>query len=143
MTCTTDRAATAVRKILACYPISQPQDPTAYATALVMTLEGQPVEFVERIENPRGGIASRCRFLPTVAEVKAMLDELWAKRPAASSYFSLPDRDRDLLIKSDEDKARVKAKAAEFRKFVAEQGLNDEPVISPVFQRAQRGGFWE
>lgn len=141
MTCTTERAALAVRKILSCYPLAKPNDPRAYAVALTAVLDGNPQWMVERIEAPRRGIASRCRFLPTPADLTDMLNELRDEEARAKprEYFrALPHPPP-----TEADREWAKRTVAEMKQDFARRDLG-RPLggKNQIFRRGQRDA-WE
>lgn len=74
-----------------------------YVSSLVLHLEGQPSTWVDQICGPNG-LAERCKFLPTVADLAMMLGEL-AKPPAS--------RIEQNTKAAHEYRAKVAAEAAE------------------------------
>lgn len=55
--------------IFACYRRDEAANPEIYAAAAAAILEGYTQSVIERITDPRTGIASQCRFLPSIAEI--------------------------------------------------------------------------
>lgn len=62
-------AATFAARLLSFYPAQTPNSPREYVTAVTALLADYPQEVVEKICDPRTGIATRCKFLPTIAEI--------------------------------------------------------------------------
>lgn len=75
-TCKPALAMSRVEILLGCYPQSTAHDPKTYMMALAAVLCEYPAWVVERVSDPRTGIARRIRFLPTVAELIADCEEL-------------------------------------------------------------------
>ena len=55
--------------LLGCYRKDDAHDPETYTMAVVAILTDYPAEVVEHATDPRTGIARKCKFLPSVAEV--------------------------------------------------------------------------
>ena len=83
-----------VEKILEMYPNQAADAPEAYAEGLIRLLAEYPAGDVEQLLHPRHGLAAQCRFLPTVAEAKEMLDAAAEERRQAQEreYRRLTDR---------------------------------------------------
>ncbi len=56
--------------LLGCYRRDEVSDPEIFTRGVVAVLMDYPEEIVRRITDPRGGIPSRLKWLPTIAEVK-------------------------------------------------------------------------
>lgn len=63
-------AATRALMLLGCYRKGDAEDPDTYATAVAAVLSQYPADVVQRVTDPRTGIAGRSKFLPTVSEVR-------------------------------------------------------------------------
>ena len=142
-----------MEQILGSYPPRKDGDFRGYATTLAAVLEGQPIAVVEEIAHPARGIATRCKFLPTAADVTDMIVELRQPDPidqAVRRQESLREqaisaRRQTKAVRDErtpESKARVKALAEDFRRSVAEQELEqDRPnrdKRAELFKRGQR-----
>jgi hypothetical protein len=81
--------------IFACYRRDEAHDPTMYSAAIASILAGYPRSVVERATDPRTGIASESKFLPSVAEVREFCDheaerqQRMARAPIPRSYEPL------------------------------------------------------
>jgi hypothetical protein len=67
-------AASAAGRLLGSFPSGQPQDPRGYVAAVVAVLAEYPAEIVERVTDPRTGIARSCTFLPAIKELTDALE---------------------------------------------------------------------
>jgi hypothetical protein len=61
---------TAALMLFGCYRKGDANDPEIYAAAIAATLSDFTREVVDYAVDPRTGIASKVKFLPTVAEVR-------------------------------------------------------------------------
>lgn len=68
-------AAHAARTMFGCYRRGEANDPETYAAAIAAVLTLYPPEIVHRITDPRTGLPSRLKFLPTVSEVREACEE--------------------------------------------------------------------
>lgn len=66
-------AAAAASRLLAFYPSQTPNSPKEYMAAVISLLAEYPREVIDIVCDPRRGIATRCKFLPTLAEVSEAL----------------------------------------------------------------------
>jgi hypothetical protein len=125
-------AAARVEQLISCYPSHTPNDPQKYLTAVVAVLAEYPPEVVNVVCDPRTGIATRCKFLPTIAELTEALErEMEPHRKAWRDRYeqrtALPRQER--IEPSEDSKERVRLMAADLF-----QEPNDQP---PAPQRAQ------
>jgi hypothetical protein len=60
--------------LFACYPHATPNRPKEYTAAVVALLAEYPAEVVAVVTDPRRGLATRCKFLPTIAELTEALE---------------------------------------------------------------------
>lgn len=124
---TSEQARQAVAAILGCYPPrnGNSDEAAVYVASLAMVLEGQPLDVVQKMANPVGGLASRCKFMPTVADVTAMLVELNRPPPrdiraeAEEQARISAEQDRIAQERSPEDAAAVKAMLADLNKALS------------------------
>lgn len=89
-------AENAAKLILASYP-DYGKTPPEYLVVMTNLLASYPQTIIDRIANPRYGIASRTKFLPTVADVTEMANELIDRaavmsRPTPQLSRTLPFR---------------------------------------------------
>jgi len=76
--CTPAEAAVVVGTIVASYPQRNVNDADTYLTQLTLLVQSYPLSIAKRVAHPVEGVVARVKFLPAVAEVKAVADELWA-----------------------------------------------------------------
>ena len=56
--------------LLGCYRTGEANDPEVYAKSVVSVLAEYPVDVIHAVCDPRYGIASKLKWLPTIAELK-------------------------------------------------------------------------
>lgn len=56
--------------LLGCYRTGEANDPAIYSGAVIAVLSDYPLEIIRAVVDPRKGLPSRCKWLPTVAEIK-------------------------------------------------------------------------
>src|SRR6185312_3504497 len=61
------------RVLLGCYRTGEANDPEIYSGAVIAVLSDYPLEIVKRVVDPRHGLPSKSKWLPTVAEIKEAL----------------------------------------------------------------------
>lgn len=66
--------------LFACYRRDDAHDPSVYAAAIAAILEGYPTSIVDRATDPRTGVASECKWLPAVAEVREFCEREHARQ---------------------------------------------------------------
>lgn len=67
-------AAKAATQLLSFYPAQTPNSPKEYTAAVISLLAEYPSEVIDVVCDPRRGLATRCKFLPTVAELTEALE---------------------------------------------------------------------
>lgn len=73
----TDRA----KLLLGCFRKGEVDDPDTYAAAVAAVLSDYPQEIIKRTTDPRTGIASHSKWLPTISEIKETCEaEMWPIR---------------------------------------------------------------
>jgi hypothetical protein len=90
-----DEARKAAKKILAAYP-DYGKAPPEYIINFAEALSYLTADEIAAVTDPRTGVASRCQFLPTIADVHALLRERIEReekfKPAHTVYHRLqPD----------------------------------------------------
>jgi hypothetical protein len=73
-----EAAAKAAGALIACYPSQRAQDPQAekvYQRQLIELLIGADMDVVAAMLNPKNGLVSRLKWLPTIAEVSGFIEE--------------------------------------------------------------------
>lgn len=68
-------AAERTKILLGCYPNGKPSDPQVYTAAVAAVLAQYPAEIVQRVTDPRVGVARRSKFMPSIAEIVAACDD--------------------------------------------------------------------
>lgn len=86
--------------LLGCYRSGDANDPEVYVGAVIASLSDYPAHVVSAVVDPRTGLPSKLKFLPTIAEIKsACEDEYRSERYArewegrAESMRALPPPD--------------------------------------------------
>lgn len=143
-------ATDAATRLIGCYPNGKPSEPETYIAAMVAVLAGYPSEIVAQVCDPVHGVASKTRFLPTVAELtdaceiammplrrqwlaqKELTDER-AKRnaPKALTDAAAAQRVRDGL-------ATLAKELGNAPDPVPPKRIGNEPVSKPVSDHAAR-----
>lgn len=87
----------AAKRILACYPHAQPNDPEIYIAALIGVFARYPLPVVASVSDPVAGLASKSKFLPSVAEVTSACDaaDLPRQRKLIEHQRAIESRGRD------------------------------------------------
>lgn len=106
-----DAGRKAAKKIFSTYP-DYGKAPPEYIIAFAEALSHLNEEEIAAVLHPRTGITSRCQYLPTVADIHALLREREEKaqqfKPAPTSYHRLNDQKGPWDQETDyERKARV------------------------------------
>lgn len=66
--------------LLGCYRTGDAHDPQIYITAVIAVLSDYPQDIIDMVVDPRGGLPSKVKWLPTIAEIKAACEEIAAPR---------------------------------------------------------------
>lgn len=103
-------AAKAAAQLLSFYPTHTANEPEKYAAAIVALMAEYPREVIDVVVDPRRGLATRCKFLPTLAELTEALqsemephNQAWIKEREKRN--AIPRMDR--TPPTAEEKARV------------------------------------
>lgn len=90
-----DSARKAAKKILGGYP-DYGKAPPEYVINFAEALSFLTAEELAAVTDPRNGVASRCQYLPTIADIHALLRERKEKaeqfKPAHTNYQHLNDQ---------------------------------------------------
>jgi hypothetical protein len=78
--CSPDEAQHAAQNLIGLYPAREVHDMKTFLSGVTMLLAAYPVDFVRRVCSPVHGLPSKLKWLPTIAEIKAALDEERARR---------------------------------------------------------------
>lgn len=66
--------------LLGCYRTGDANDPEVYTAAAIAVLSDYPLDVVQRVVDPRSGLPSRIRWLPTVSEIREACQEIHGVR---------------------------------------------------------------
>lgn len=117
--------------LLGCYRTGDANDPAIYSGAIIAVLSDYSLEVVERVVDPRTGLPSRCKWLPTVAEVKEACEDIERpRRLALQARKQLEERDR-LAITDDRPRKTYEQHQAELAAhgiFIGQAKANVRPV---------------
>jgi hypothetical protein len=104
-----------------------------YLATLPRVLECYPDAVLERLVNPRTGIAVECGFFPSIAELKKFCEKAWDRYDPRVTYdrapLALPNPDRQPQIE------QVRAMAQAFR--LEATGKLDDRHVEPAERRAE------
>lgn len=94
--CGPEQGMDAARMLTGFYPAREVNDFKAYAAGMAALLGAYPLDFVRRVCNPVDGLPSRLKWLPTLADVKAALEDERARRDriGASALHVINEADR-------------------------------------------------
>jgi hypothetical protein len=67
----TVQALKATRQLLGCFRTGEANDPAIFAAAVAAVLSDYPLEIIQYVCDPRTGLPSSSKWMPTAAEVKA------------------------------------------------------------------------
>ncbi len=128
-----------LKRLLGCYPAGKPADPQVYVAAVTAVLARYPNEIVQQVTDPVGGLPSRCKFLPTIAELTEALNSAmapsWAEyNTAKREAIQTQERLRIAAIRTPENDAKVKAKIVE---------LSNKLKTAPEAVREVQKKSWE
>lgn len=85
-------AAMAAKVLLGCYRSGEANDPEVYITAVVATLAQYPEHVIRAVCDPRTGLPSRSKWLPTVSEVREECDVLCERDRRAGHWEALAEQ---------------------------------------------------
>ena len=106
----------ALKILFGSFPLGKPNDPQIYTAAVTQLLSNYPNSVVRKAVDPIRGIASRTKFLPTIAELSELLDCELAREIRENKPRESGEPQRQI---SDEERERVKQK---FAKLSSELG---------------------
>ena len=66
--------------LLGCYRTGDANDPAIYSGAVIAVLSDYPLDIIRAVVDPRSGLPSRSKWLPTVAEIKEACETLHRPR---------------------------------------------------------------
>lgn len=70
--------------LLGCYRTGDANDPAVYSGAVIAVLSDYPLDVIRAVVDPRTGIPSKSKWLPTVAEIKEACEAIEGPRRAAA-----------------------------------------------------------
>lgn len=85
--------------IFACYRKDETHDPETYAAAVGAILSEYPKNIIDLSSDPRSGIASKQKFLPTIAEIREFCDH---EQKRADWFETVDSRREEQLRLRDE-----------------------------------------
>jgi hypothetical protein len=110
--------------MFACYRRDEATDPEIYCAAIASILgDGYSLEVVEYVTDPRTGLPSTQKFLPTVAEVRSACDARASYLDRVNRYSKLKPAPRKEITKRPGE-----IDAAEFDRRVALGELKSRPI---------------
>ena len=71
---------TSAQMLLGCYRTGDAHDPQVYVAAVIAVLSDYPPDIVAAVTDPRTGIPSRIKWLPTIAEIKDACEDIAGPR---------------------------------------------------------------
>lgn len=66
--------------LLGCYRTGEANDPAVYSGAVIAALSDYPLDVVREVVDPRRGLPSKSKWLPTVFEIKEACEAVMAPR---------------------------------------------------------------
>lgn len=121
------------RLLFSCYRRDEANEPETYCAAVAAILgDGYSAEVVNYVTDPRTGIPSNIKFLPTIAEVREACDE-------RSAYLDRMRRYAELKPVAPKPPAPLKANEIDYTTFLKNansRGENPRPIGA-----FERGGY--
>lgn len=119
--------------MLGCYRKGEAEDAEIYVRALAAVLTGYPEAVVNRVADPRTGIAGRSQFLPTIAEARHACEaEMKPIRAAEERRAREADR---LALPAPDDRSQRKTYAElveQYPDILAQSGPRRNIAPSPA-----------
>lgn len=84
----------AARLLLGCYRSGDASDPEVYVGAVMAVLGEYSLPVIERVVDPRGGLPSKLKWLPSIAELKAECEYYAEKEEATRRFREAQERAR-------------------------------------------------
>ena len=72
--------------LLGCYRTGDANDPEVYTAAAIAVLSDFPLDVIQQVVDPRSGLPSRIRWLPTVSEIRDACQEIYGVRQRAQEW---------------------------------------------------------
>ena len=73
--------------LFGCYRTGLANDPETYTMAVAATLADYPPEVIQHVTDPRTGLPAKCKWLPSVAEVREACEDYWKFVKARQSFL--------------------------------------------------------
>ena len=132
-----DVAVERAKLLMGCYRRDDTADPDTYAAAVSAILAGYSPDVVQRVTDPRTGLASRLQWLPSVKEVRDACEEL--ARRAASAARIERQREETLAERRRFEEAKQRPTMTELRqRYGARWGLSQADDRSISEEEADR-----
>lgn len=68
------QVAELAKVLLGCYRTGDANEPEIYSGGVIAVLSEYPAEVVRKVVDPRRGLPARCKWLPSIAEIKEALE---------------------------------------------------------------------
>jgi len=129
--CSEDEARGAAEFLVGQYPARSVHNADIFAKSMTAMFAAYPRDLAKRVTNPVTGLASRLKFLPTLAEVKEALDAEKSRRfrLRATAKWMLDEHERRKAAAEEEAKWNLTPEEMEKRRLQDEAlGLSTAPV---------------
>ena len=126
------------RLLLGCYRTGDANDPEVYTAGVIAVLSSYPMEIIRLVCDPRRGIPSKVKWLPTLAEIKAECEAWHAPmRELASRNESIKQQleEREHLEAEQVRRPTFEELQAKYGKT---WGLNPRPEEIAIDENRQR-----
>lgn len=135
--CGVKQGEQAARMLMGFYPAREVNDPAAFARGMTAMMAAYPLDFVRRVVDPVNGLPSRLKWLPTLADVKAALEQERARRAriwANANHILNTERQRQAQLEEDARIEQGRPSADERARQVSEALKNG---LRPMVECAQ------
>lgn len=112
-----ETAIEGAKVLLGCYRTGEANDPEVYARSVVAVLAEYPVDVIHAVCDPRYGIASKLKWLPTIAELKE------ACEVAMAPFYREAERQKRIADKANHAEM-PRADRPTYDELVAKHGKN-------------------
>lgn len=129
---TPEEASGMARNLVGLYPAREVNDGRAYAAGMAMVLAAHPLDFVRRVCDPVKGLPSRLKWLPTLADVTAAIEEERTRREriAANARYVICEHQR-------RERERLEAEEFERNRLPAEERARKAAEVMAQFRSAR------
>lgn len=107
--------------MLGCYRAGDAHDPKVYVTAVIAVLSDYTQDIVDRVTDPRDGIPSKIKWLPTIAEIKGACEQIAGPRRRNAEWNE--QSQRQLAERKALEDRRPKQTYEEFKAEMAARGM--------------------